>query len=210
MSLVLGPLLRHVDQSSALIWVQTDQPATVSVLGHRAQTFEVQGHHYALIKVSGLEPDSCTPYQVELDGQRVWPPDHSFPPSVIRTRGPESAHRARLVFGSCRYPMTGEPALDDKIGHDAMNSYAERMATLPTDRWPNALILLGDQVYADELTPRVRRSVAARRLGRIDTGKRPPGEVVSFDEYEQLYRAAWARPAVRWLMSTVPTAMIFD
>jgi phosphodiesterase/alkaline phosphatase D-like protein len=210
MSLVLGPLLRHVDQSSALIWVQTDQPATVSVLGHRAQTFEVQGHHYALIKVSGLEPDSCTPYQVELDGQRVWPPDHSFPPSVIRTRGPESAHRARLVFGSCRYPMTGEPALDDKIGHDAMNSYAERMATLPTDHWADALILLGDQVYADELTTRARRSLATRRLGRTGSGKRPPDEVVTFGEYEQLYRTAWSRPAVRWLMSTVPTAMIFD
>jgi phosphodiesterase/alkaline phosphatase D-like protein len=208
MTLVLGPLLRHVDRTSALIWVQSDRAATVSVLGHQADTFEVQGHHYALVKVSGLEPDSCTPYQVALDGEPVWPPDHSFPPSVIRTRGAASAHQ--LVFGSCRYPMTGEPALDDKIGHDAMNSFAERMATEPTDRWPDALILLGDQVYADELPPRVRRSLAARRLGMINGGQRPPDEVVSFGEYEQLYRAAWARPAVRWLMSTVPTAMLFD
>src|SRR5262245_44434425 len=124
MTLVLGPLLRHVDRTSALIWVQTDRAATVSVLGHQAETFEVQGNHYALVRISGLDPDSCIPYQVALDGEPVWPPDHSFPPSVIRTRGAKSAHR--LVFGSCRYPMTGEPALDDKIGHDAMNSYAER------------------------------------------------------------------------------------
>ena len=32
--LVLGPILRHVDATSATIWVETDAPATVEVLGH--------------------------------------------------------------------------------------------------------------------------------------------------------------------------------
>jgi len=34
--------------------------------------------------------------------------------------------------------------------------------------------------------------------------------VVSFAEYERLYRHSWGDPEFRWLMSTVPTAMIFD
>jgi hypothetical protein len=39
----------------------------------------------------------------------------------------------------------------------------------------------------------------------------PPGEqVADFEEYCRLYRDSWTEPAVRWLLSTLPTAMIFD
>ena len=34
--------------------------------------------------------------------------------------------------------------------------------------------------------------------------------MADFDEYCFLYREAWSGPAVRWLLSVVPTAMIFD
>jgi hypothetical protein len=34
--------------------------------------------------------------------------------------------------------------------------------------------------------------------------------VVDFEEYTQLYRDSWSDPAMRWLLSTVSTAMIFD
>ncbi|MBO0875717.1 MAG: alkaline phosphatase family protein [Pseudonocardia sp.] len=203
--------MRHVDQTSALVWVQTDGPGTVGVLGATAATFEVCGHHYALVTVDRLEPDTTTEYHVELDGERVWPPpDHPFPPPLIRARGPASARRLRAVFGSCRYPKTGEPKLDAKLGIDALDAYAAQAATRPRDEWPDALILLGDQVYADELTPTARRILATRRKVRALGQCHPPDEVVSFDEYERLYRASWSDPAVRWLMSTVPTAMIFD
>jgi hypothetical protein len=108
--LLLGPALRHVSDTTALVWVQTESAATVEVLGCSAPTFEVQGHHFALVTVAGLRPDSVTEYQVRLDGETVWPlndPKFSgFPPSVIRTRGPGSARRMRAVFGSCRYPKT--------------------------------------------------------------------------------------------------------
>jgi hypothetical protein len=39
----------------------------------------------------------------------------------------------------------------------------------------------------------------------------PPGEeVADFQEYCRLYEDSWSEPSVRWLLSTVPTAMIFD
>ena len=83
------------------------------------------------------------------------------------------------------------------------------MAGRAIDEWPDALILLGDQLYADELPPEERRRLApARALNRH--GHRPPDEVVSFAEYERLYRHSWSDREIRWLMSTVPTAMIFD
>jgi hypothetical protein len=215
MSLLLGPVLRHVDTSSAVLWVRTAGPGTVRALTEGgptgpAPTFEVQGHHFALVTVTGLAPDSTTDYQVELNGERVWPPaGHPFPPSVIRTRGPARDRRLRAVFGSCRYPKTGHSKLDAKLGHDALDAYATRMAAQPPERWPDLLVLLGDQVYADELTPETRRELAGRRGGGR-SGRRPPEEVVSFDEYVRLYEASWADPEIRWLLSTVPTAMIFD
>jgi hypothetical protein len=101
--LLLGPVLRHVGETTASVWVQTDGPATVSVLGSGARTFEVGGNHYALVPVTGLQPDTSTPYEVLVDGERAWPPPVSpFPPSAVRTRGPASAGRVRILFGSCR------------------------------------------------------------------------------------------------------------
>ena len=35
-------------------------------------------------------------------------------------------------------------------------------------------------------------------------------EVLDFSEYTMLYREAWSQPSIRWLFSTVPSAMIFD
>jgi phosphodiesterase/alkaline phosphatase D-like protein len=210
-SLLLGPVLRHVDDTTALVWVQTEQSATVEILGCSATTFEVQGFHYALVTIDGLEPDSVTAYEVRIDGAKVWPEsDSDFPPSVIRTRGPRTLDRHRVVFGSCRYPKTGEAEIDEKLGHDALDSYAHRLTSLQAEEWPDVLILLGDQVYADELTPESRRRLAGRRRGRRHRGQRPPDEVVSFSEYEGLYRHTWGDPEIRWILSTVPTAMIFD
>jgi phosphodiesterase/alkaline phosphatase D-like protein len=206
--LVLGPVLRHVGETTASVWVQTDSAATVSVLGSEARTFEVSGHHFALVPVSGLTPDSRTPYQVEIDGERVWPPSTSpFPPSLIRTRGPESDRSNRIIFGSCRYPKATDPRLAAELGIDALDAYAARMTKRAPEDWPDALLLLGDQVYADELSPRNRRRIAGRRDRHPDW---PDDEIVGFDEYVGLYRDAWTDPEIRWLLSTVPTAMIFD
>lgn len=72
---MLGPLLRYVGSETATVWVDTDAPAEVGVLGRRAQTFHVSGHHYALIVVDGLEPGSVTPYEVLVDGSSAGQPD---------------------------------------------------------------------------------------------------------------------------------------
>ena len=164
MPLILGPVLRHVSETTAVVWVQTEEAADVEVLGCSARTFEVSGFHYALVVVRGLTPDTVTEYQVLVDGEQVWPEaDSKFPPSVIRTRGPETTDRLRVVFGSCRYPKTGDDKLDAKLGADALDCYATRLTGLPVDEWPDALLLLGDQVYADELTPDARRNLAGHR-----------------------------------------------
>src|SRR3954453_7821467 len=97
-ALLLGPLLRHADPVSATVWVETDRACEVTVLGRGARTFRVGDHHYALVVVEDLEPGGTTPYEVHLDGRRVWPPEtSSFPPSRIRT--PARPGPFRVAFG---------------------------------------------------------------------------------------------------------------
>ena len=48
-SLILGPLLRYVGRTEATVWIEADRACRVAVLGQSAPTFEVRGHHYALV-----------------------------------------------------------------------------------------------------------------------------------------------------------------
>jgi hypothetical protein len=210
--LVLGPLLRYLGETDATVWVETDAPCEVEVLGHRAATFHVAGHHYALVHVAGLEPGTSTPYEVRLDGARRWPEHGSrFPPSVIRT--PSADVPARIAFGSCRVTVPHEPPYtlrkdrDDRGREvDALYVLALRMQRQSPDEWPTRLLMVGDQVYADEVSPRTRELIASRR----DPSEPPGRQVADFEEYTRLYHEAWSEPVIRWLLSTVGSAMIFD
>jgi phosphodiesterase/alkaline phosphatase D-like protein len=197
--LLLGPLLRHVDSRSATVWVETDGPCTVRIAGAEARTFEVAGHYYALVVITGLEPGTSTPYRVELDEATVWPPE-DFPPSRIRTLPEGGDPEFVMLFGSCRKP--DDPGLE----LDALAAYATRMRDQDEKTWPDALMLLGDQIYADETTEETKKWIAQRRS--LDEG--PGGEVANFEEYTHLYHESWDEPRTRWLMSTIPTSMIFD
>ncbi|NUP15855.1 MAG: alkaline phosphatase family protein, partial [Streptomyces sp.] len=205
----LGPLLRYADGSSATVWVEASRPCAAEVRGAdgargESRTFQIAGHHYALIPVTGIAPGTSQSYEVHLDGTRVWPlPDSRFPPSVIRT--PSAGGPVRLAFGSCRWaaPPAGE---QDPVGPDALDTLAARIAADPDGERPDVLVLLGDQVYADETSKATRRWLAARR----DLSDPPGNEVADYEEYTRLYYESWLDPEVRWLLSTVPSCMIFD
>ena len=85
-------------------------------------------------------------------------------------------------------------------------AYAERMTGQDHERWPDLLVLMGDQVYADDTSPAMKDFIRTRR----DIHKGPKDQVADFEEYTRLYRESWSEPTVRWLLSTLPTAMIFD
>jgi PhoD-like phosphatase len=211
--LVLGPLLRYVDERQATVWVETDGPCEVEVLGRKAGTFCVEGHHYALVYLRDLEPGASYEYEVVLDGQRRWPePGSEFPPSVIRTIDPGAP--LQVAFGSCRVAVPHRPPYtltkdeDEERGReiDALYALARRMQHSEPAEWPNLLLMLGDQVYADEEAPETREFIRGRR----DTSQPPGEEVADFEEYTRLYWETWGYPEIRWLLSTVSTAMIFD
>jgi hypothetical protein len=210
--LILGPLLRYAGETEATVWVETSAACEVEVLGCRTRTFHVGGHHYALVHVAGLEPGGTYPYEVLLDGKKRWPKTESkFPPSVIHTVDREAT--MKIVFGSCRISAPHEPPYtlsneEDRrgLGVDALYALAMRMRDEPTANLPHALLLLGDQIYAHKPPFDTLDFVRSRR----NTGQ-PPGEAVaSFEEYARIYQDSWRDPAIRWLLSTIPSAMIFD
>ena len=202
---MLGPLLRYAGTESATFWVETSEPCEVEVLGHWSKTFAVEGHHFALVMVDDLEPASVVAYDVRLNGRPVWPPDDGRPAPAVHTRSNE--RRVRLAFGSCRVgdPQPSPTEFNASTGVDALWTYARQLQRGEVE-WPDGLLLLGDQVYADEVSPGTAEFIRARRDVR-----EPPGEeVADFEEYTQLYRESWSDPDLRWLLSTVPSVMIFD
>jgi phosphodiesterase/alkaline phosphatase D-like protein len=199
--LVVGPLLRHVDETSASVWVETRDRARVTVTrdgeSWSAGTFVVHGHHYALVELDGLEPGSRAAYTVAIDDRTVWPPeDSALPDPVIATLVPDKP--LRLAFGSCRTSVGHDKKGNDTHGIDALRTYALRMAgqaeahdadgdtDLLEPRWPDLVLFLGDQVYADETTDEMREFISARR----DIEQPPWTELQDFQEYAHLYSLA--------------------
>ncbi len=210
--LVLGPLLRYVDQTDAVVWVETSAPCEAQVLGSTAPTFTVEGHHYGVVQIRELKPGTIYEYDVQLDGETVWPPKESkLPASTIRTYANDE--QPRIAFGSCRVAVPNEPPYsltkdDDDRGRevDALRAAALRMSKQDPAEWPELLLWVGDQIYADEVSPETRRFIEKRR----DTDDEPGCIALDFEEYCKLYYESWTEPVTRWLLATVSSAMIFD
>ena len=220
--LVLGPLLRHVDETTACIWVETEDAGVVTVSAgeHRAEarTFAVHGHHYALVCVEGLAPGTQDPYTVSVDGEQVWPRAGLAVPAVA---DPDARPRQAAAAGVRLLPHLGHPRRGRQQARTAWTPCAPTRCGWPgvTDpaaeddpdpgdeaRWPDLVLFLGDQVYADETTAEMQEFIESRR----DIDEPPGTELKDCEEYAHLYQLAWSDPANRWLLSTLPSAMIFD
>lgn len=208
--LLLGPMLRYVDERSASVWVETREAGVVSVhaagRSWDARTFAVHGHHYALVEVDGLEPGSSAAYEVQVDGATAWPDREAGagrPAPVIGTREP--GRSLRMAYGSCRTSVPHDRSGNRTHGVDALRAFALAVAS-GDQPLPDLVLFLGDQVYADSTSKEMQEFIESRR-----SLKEPPGkELKDYEEYAHLYRLAWSDDANRWLLSTVPSAMIFD
>ena len=186
--------------------------------------------------IGGLRPGTEHEYQVALDGaaagrspvrnsRRVsaprTPASRSGSPSVLpdrRAAGPAAPSQPDPSQPDPSQPDPSQPdpsqpdppqnsqalAGEQEHGPDALVAYALDLRETPRERWPDLMPPIGDQVYADEVRPCASSSSSAGP-------SRPPGyQVADFTQYSYLYREAWSEPSVRWPLSVVPTAMIFD
>ncbi len=217
--LILGPILRFVDAHQATVWVETDRSCTVEVSTStgssvREPTWGVGGHHFAIVILDGLPAASVIDYRVILHTGEIvstcWPPDDRR--AVFRTAEPGGD--VAIAFGSCRRGDTYDDESLRRIGADALVGLARRVRTEPPEHWPDLLLLLGDQVYADDPSPEIldqlHRHRAANAESTAGLGDDVADEICDFEEYTWLYRESWGTPGVRELMAGVPSAMILD
>ncbi len=158
----------------------------------------------------GWSRTAACPTRCELDGERVWPPEPSLVPAERHphARAGAADTQQRIIFGSCRYPKVADPKLSAQLGHRRARRVRGADGPAPARRVAGRAAAArrpGLRRRAD--TPQNRRRIAGRRDRHPDW---PDDEIVGFEEYVGLYRDSWTDPEIRWLMSTVPTAMIFD
>ena len=114
--LLVGPVLRHVGTTDATVWVETDGPCEVRVLGARERTWTrerppLRARHRRRARARHRPPRTRS----ASTASAVWPPPtRPVRPSRIRTLPPpdsDAAGRVRIAFGSCRYSRS----VDDRV-----------------------------------------------------------------------------------------------
>ncbi len=134
-----GPMLGNISSSGASVWIRTLQPASVEVRINVEGTVKTYGparssentDMHAVVKITGLSPETTYPYNVFIDGK----PINVDVQPYITTAPPEHLpSRARIAFGTCyhRWGLCNQD-LSDQI----------------TSRKPLALLLGGDIAAQD-------------------------------------------------------------
>lgn len=212
---LLGPIVRYVGTETATLWFEMAHPCTVTVVtdvGVRAseRTWGVHGHHFALVPLEGLPANAPVSYEVFVDEHRVWPEDGKR--ASIHTV--DAAGPVTLAFGSCRRGDDYSAKSLKTIGADALAGLGSALIEQDPGQWPQALLLLGDQVYADDPSPEIVERLQARReSGEGPTsaiGTDAENEICDFEEYSWLYRESWGLEPVRTLLASIPSCMILD
>lgn len=129
-----GPMVGSVTDRSASIWVRTSHPAVVGVRSGEHQSAQVSATEAsdltAVITLEGLEPATRYDYEVVVDGEVVPVGDPFFSTSAAQGEGSVF----NVVFGGGAGYVPEWERMWDTIGRFE----------------PQALLMLGDNVYIDQ------------------------------------------------------------
>ena len=196
-SLVLGPLLRYVGETEAVIWVETDSACEVEVLGTRERTFCVvrpplrarllrRPRARQLARVRG-----AARRRARLAARRRLPAERL--PHL--SEGDAAPDRVRLLPGGGAARVRPTRSERTRTSAAARSTRSTRLrcacATSRASEWPDVLLMLGDQVYADEVSPATLAFIETRR----DPSELPGERVLDFEDYTRLYLRELGRAA---------------
>ena len=214
--LTVGPIVGHADINHVRIWGRATYQPLESGMPRRAfgiaRIRKKDGGNYGsprffkmnpnfdlsgVIIFKDLEPDSKYAYQIgwffsdkELDELRSsykwdW---HDVDQGEFRTASDDPNKSIEFIFGSCRYLLRlCKGNWFDTRGDKTFRSiYEQLQAGRPLDK----LLMIGDQIYADDLNA----------FG-ADEG---------IEQYLARYRDAFSQPHIKNLMSNVSTYMTLD
>ena len=211
--LVLGPMLRYIGETDATVWVETSGPGVVTVHADgrewAAPTFAVKGHHYALVVVDGLEPGGAWRLRGahRRSARLAAEPDSAVSRRAAHRHPRPRSEPTRLAFGSCR---TSVPA---RRGRATATTGSTPCAPTrcPGPRrartWPDLVLFLGDQVYADETSQADAR--VHRRAPQTSTSRRARSSRTTRSTPTSTSSRGATRPTAG-CCRPLPSAMIFD
>ncbi|HVB73824.1 MAG TPA: alkaline phosphatase D family protein [Ktedonobacteraceae bacterium] len=220
----VGPLVRAVSPHSAIIWTEWTYPCDVTLKATKAcehgneqdasvltacmHTVAIGTRHYALLRLDGLYASTWYDYHVTCEpdaGEQAEDSAASTLKQCFRTLDlPEMGNSLRLAYGSCRKPSAVEPDALNAFGPWLMQRFDERETA-----WPRLLLLIGDQIYADDRIGRHKGRASLTQNASPATPQRAGAR--TFAEFAALYEQAWAGDSgIRQVLATIPTFMIFD
>jgi alkaline phosphatase D len=186
--LALGPVIGHTDETSTRIWIQVvDEPlnyrlrvAGVGLFDFVSTEGDVREFRTAIATVTGLQPDVRYRYSVVCRGRVVPGTRASF-----RTM-PQRGSMANVLFCA----VSCSKHVQDGIWQE--------FAAFVKKAKPHFILMMGDQIYADEDTPNVfsehfQSQPAPRREALADK-----------------YKLTWGRAVVREVLANFPSYMMWD
>ncbi|GCE11853.1 alkaline phosphatase D family protein [Tengunoibacter tsumagoiensis] len=213
LSLRVGPLVRAVSESSVVIWAELTEYClvTCSALSltdastdeclFRAPTTQVGERFYVAIQLTNLHPSTWYSYTLSCAASES-EPALLFTPECqqcFRTLDhsllPDQRHPLRIAYGSCR--KANLPASDtfNALGEWLIDHYEQRDTI-----WPHLLLLIGDQIYADQVPDQILLEYPHLQQGAS-----------TFHDFALLYTYAWSyHSGARQALACLPTYMMFD
>lgn len=188
-AIILGPIIGGLSHECANFWARADGKSTLHAwLAAKRDTSDAQligktqlradTGFAGIVTASGLKPAKKYFFALTLDPKLI-PPKKDFHPFTTFP-APGKAKSFRFAFGSCFTPLREEPGL-------AFKHLLEKNGDV------SFLLMLGDQIYADE--PRTNG------LGRI---------ALTLDDYRKVYEHTWRNEHHRALLAHIPVFMILD
>jgi phosphodiesterase/alkaline phosphatase D-like protein len=217
----VGPLVRATSATSTVIWTEWSHSCEVILqvipdehfntseaagLSLRSHTVTVGERHYAVLQLTGLQPAMWYSYRIVSsteEGQTLASTRNNTLQCFRTLDPPEAGNPLRLAYGSCRKLSTAAPDALSAFGSWLIQSFDERETT-----WPRLLLLIGDQIYADDRIGR-RKYVPASSKAPPNTFQDAGAQTLA--EFARLYEEAWTNDAgTRQVLAALPTYMIFD
>jgi PhoD-like phosphatase len=214
----IGPLVRATTATCVTIWAEFTQPCTMQLsviptqspqadpISLSVRTTTVGGRHYATPQLNQLQPATWYTYHIHTTSPDIPTRQKTASsllqcfrtldqPPTAQTASPAVHPPLRLVYGSCRKP--------DQPATDALSAFATWLQHHFEQRettWPHLLLLIGDQIYADQPTRPFIQQYPHLRHG-----------ATQFADFALFYEYAWTHDdAVRQVLATIPSYMIFD
>jgi phosphodiesterase/alkaline phosphatase D-like protein len=143
----------------------------------------------------------------------------------FRTLPAAGQEESRIAFGSCRKRDAGHAGKTSDKGADVLKLFGQDLRARPSSRlkdWPQFLLLIGDQIYADDIDAAVVKS-AGIRSGALPSLDVPPAMLTAgmkagtdgfqcgeYAHFAESYVHAFTDPDVRFLFANLAVFMMFD